>query len=278
MAQPSYAQPTFPLTDEVFKAFQQITLEQTGISLSSTKRAMIATRFTRRVKSLGLDGFEEYLRLVQSVNHPERANFIDTVTTNLTYFFRESHHFESLKKDILPALHDLPRLGEKPIRIWSAGCSSGQEPYSIAMMAGEAEAKIKRQVRILCTDIHTEMVKQTENGIYKVTELRGLNDAQKKRWFESIGGQKVQATNELRSMLRCKQMNLFDPWPIKGGVDVIFCRNTLIYFSVERQTRIIRGFAKLQKPGSKLFIGHSETIRQCSDVYERTANTSYVRL
>lgn len=275
MAFSAYAKPTFPLTDDAFKSFQKITLDKTGISLSDSKRPMIASRFTRRVTSLGLSGFEEYIALVKSVSSPELTHFIDTVTTNLTYFFRESHHFDSLKNEILPAL-DQSQLGRgRPIQIWSAGCSSGQEAYSIAIVL--AEANIKRRAHILCTDIHSEMVKQAEAGIYKESELRGLTELQRRRWFESIGGQEVQASETLRSILRCQQRNLFEPLPGNDSVDIIFCRNTLIYFDVERQSRIIRGFARAQKPGARLLLGHSETIRQCKDVYERVAQTSYVR-
>ncbi|MEE9335653.1 MAG: protein-glutamate O-methyltransferase CheR [Granulosicoccaceae bacterium] len=278
MNQLAHADSDYPLSDEVFAAFQRLTLEQTGIELADTKRAMISTRFSRRLRTLGLQGFDEYLALVQTANHSERVDFIDTVTTNLTYFFRELSHFDNLKHSVFPELNAIQNTQDKPIRIWSAGCSSGQEPYSIAMMALEAESQTKRPVRILCTDIHTKLIAQTEQGIYSQSELRGLDEKQLKKWFEPVDDQRLQVMAALRSMLLCRHMNLFAPWPIRPNVDIIFCRNTLIYFDIEHQTRVVRGFASLQSPGARLFLGHSETIKQCADIYKRVSNTTYERI
>ncbi len=274
---PAYDSRSFELTDVVFDGFRKLTLEQTGISLDETKRAMIMTRFSRRVRALGLNSFEEYLEVLSQSTHPERIEFIDTITTNLTYFFREPHHFEQLGQVIIPRLQS-EQNSRKPIRIWSAGCSSGQEPYSIAMTALEAEHTGRRPVRILCTDIDSKMVGQTQRGRYKPTELRGMSPEQTQLWFARQSDGMLQAKDELVSMMVCKYMNLFGPWPIRQGVDVIFCRNVLIYFDVERQEKVVRGMAKLQDPGSTLFLGHSETISQCSDVYRRISNTVYERL
>lgn len=269
--------PESNMSDQVFEAFQRITMEQTGIELASGKRAMIVNRFSRRLSALKLSSFEDYLKLVSEPGNPEAAEFIDTVTTNLTYFFRESHHFDVLGSVVLPALAKRND-STKPIRIWSAGCSSGQEPYTLAITVRETEAVQSRAVRILCTDIHTKLVRATQNGIYQQEYLRGLSDARKSRWFKSTADGQWQADESLRSMLICKQLNLFGPWPVKPGVDVIMCRNVLIYFNPSYQRKLLEGFSKMQAAGGYLFLGHSETLEGFKGIYERVDNTVYERL
>ena len=274
---PSHDTRTFELSDSLFADFQALTLRTTGIQLDDTKTQMILTRFSRRVRALGLDGFEQYLEIVQQENHPERAEFIDTITTNLTFFFREPHHFAILGDQILPLLQS-DTANRSPIRIWSAGCSSGQEPYSIAMSILESQCVIPREIRILCTDIDSKKVRQTELGQYSTNELRGLTPQQVQLWFDRTPGGALQVKQALKDMLVCRYMNLFGPWPIRPGVDVIFCRNVLIYFDVKRQEQVIRGMANLQPRGGKLLIGHSETIPHSVDLYRRISNTVYERV
>lgn len=269
--------PVNAMSDQVFEAFQRITIEQTGIELASGKRAMIVNRFSRRLNALNLTSFEEYLQLVSEPGNPEAAEFIDTVTTNLTYFFREPHHFDVLGNVVLPALAE--RLDPiKPIRIWSAGCSSGQEPYTLAITVRESDVVRNRQVRILCTDIHTKLVRATQDGTYQNDHLRGLSDQRRSRWFKQMGDVYWQAHEELRSMLICKQLNLFGPWPVKPGVDVIMCRNVLIYFNLSYQRKLLEGFSRLQDTGGYLFLGHSETLEGFKGVYKRVDNTVYERM
>lgn len=265
------------MSDEVFRGFQRISLEQTGIELADGKRAMIVNRFSRRLGALGLSSFEEYLKVVVVPGHPEAREFIDTVTTNLTYFYREPHHFDVLQNTVLPALAKRIK-APTPIRIWSAGCSSGAEPYTLAIVSKETLETRDRSVRILCTDIDTKMVEATHQGNYTDEQLRGLNDARKQQWFSSSPSGRYQADEQLRSLLICKQLNLFDPWPIKNGVDVIMCRNVLIYFNPSYQKTLLSNFAKVQKPGSYLFLGHSETLEGFKDAYRRVDNTVYERI
>ena len=264
------------MSDEVFRGFQRIALEQTGIELADGKRAMIANRFSRRLGALGLTCFEEYLSVVSEPGHSEAREFIDTVTTNLTYFFREPHHFEVLSKTVLPQLAS--RINTPtPIRIWSAGCSSGAEPYTLAMVARDTPATSERPVRILCTDIDTKMVEATRQGSYSEDQMRGLDIARKERWFSRTPAGRYQAKEPLCSMLICKQLNLFNPWPIKPGVDVIMCRNVLIYFNPAYQKKLLKNFALIQRPGAFLFLGHSETLDGFKDCYRRVDNTVYER-
>ena len=265
------------LSDEVFRGFQRIALEQTGIELADSKRAMIANRFSRRLGALGLTCFEEYLGVVSEPGHPEAREFIDTVTTNLTYFFREPHHFEVLSKTVLPQLAKRINM-PTPIRIWSAGCSSGAEPYTLAMVAKETPATSERPVRILCTDIDTKMVEATRLGSYSGDQMRGLDDVRRERWFSKTPSGRYQAKEQLGSMLICKQLNLFNTWPIKPGVDVIMCRNVLIYFNPSYQKKLLTNFSQIQSPGGFLFLGHSETLEGFKDSYRRVDNTVYERV
>lgn len=265
------------LSDEAFLRFQRIVLKHTGIELANNKRSMIVNRFSRRLAALEIDSFEEYLELVSKPAHPEIVNFIDTITTNLTYFFRESHHFEFLGESVLPALAARKNAAE-PIRIWSAGCSSGQEPYSIGITVMNTPQVKDHRVKILCTDIHSKLVVTTEQGIYSQEQLRGLGEEDIQQWFTKVSDLTWQADITLRNLLLCKKLNLFGPWPVRGGVDVIMCRNVLIYFNTEYQKKLLSGFASMQKPGSYLFIGHSETLEGSSTHYKRVANTVYERL
>jgi chemotaxis protein methyltransferase CheR len=266
-----------PMSDATFAEFQNLILQHTGIELADAKRPMLVNRFSRRLTVLRISCFEEYLRIVSTPSHPETIEFIDTITTNLTYFFREPHHFDVLGKDVLPQLVK-NSAANAPIRIWSAGCSSGQEPYSIAITALENVDISKNPVRILCTDIHTKLVEKTREGKYGREQLRGLSEPQLNKWFHQNDNEMWQADNSLRQLLVCKQLNLFGPWPVRTGVDVIICRNVLIYFGAEYRRKLLRGFSAIQTKGSYLFLGHSETPEGLSKLYKRVANTVYERL
>ena len=266
-----------PMKDSTFAEFQRVVLRLTGIKLSQDQRSMIVTRFNRRLNALNISSFEEYLAVVMSSGHPEMTQFINTVTTNLTYFYREPHHFEVLGNKILPQLAEDNKDG-KVIRIWSAGCSSGQEPYTIAITAIENLDIKKTPVKILCTDIDSRMVEETRLGQYSKNHLRGLNEEQIEKWLTPTGSNQWQVDAALRSMLICKEMNLFGPWPVRAGVDIIMCRNVLIYFDAIHQRKVLNGFASIQEPGSFLILGHSETFEGISQHYKRVANTVYIRV
>ena len=265
------------MSDETFDRFRELTLDMTGIQLSPSMRAMVESRVGRRLHALKLEDFEAYLDLVLASDPSERTGFIDSVTNTLTYFFREPHHFAYLEDRVFPRLAESGSRA-RAVRIWSAGCSSGQEPYTLAMVAERADLVAHRSVRILCTDIHSKMVEQTRRGVFAPEEMRGLSSELQQQWFRQLPNGSWQADQGLRSLLICKQMNLFGPWPLRRGVDVIMCRNTLTYFDEQRRTRLIRGFAELQEPGSHLILGHAETLVDCEALYERVASTVYRRL
>ncbi|MFK7891304.1 MAG: protein-glutamate O-methyltransferase CheR [Granulosicoccus sp.] len=285
MARPVRSDPDTPferssevsMNDEVYAGFQRLALEQTGIELAESKRAMIVNRFARRLCALGLDSFEEYLSRVADQEDPESREFINTITTNLTYFFREPHHFEIVKNRILPELVERSE-ASAPIRLWSAACSSGQEPYTLAITVRETEATRNRHVKILCTDIDSAMVAKTVSGRYKGEQMRGLSTDHRDTWFKKSRSGVYEVDETLRSMLICKQLNLFQYWPIKPGVDLIMCRNVLIYFSLVYQKKLLKKFADIQRPGSYLVLGHSETLSGFDNVYKRIDNTVYERI
>ena len=268
-------QPIGPMTDSEFADFQRITVEMTGIRLSDKKRAMLTNRLAKRLIALGIDTYQDYLYLLKNENSAEKTNFINSVTTNLTYFYREPHHFEFFSNTVLPtvAANSKPN---SPIRIWSAGCSYGQEPYTLAMAISESD--VIAPVRVLCTDIDSATVQSVQKGCYKKEYLRGLSNEQIRKWFVQRTDGTWQAIPELRSLLICKQLNLFNDWPIRPGVDVIMCRNVLIYFNAVDQLKLVRRFAQFQEKGAFLFLGHSENIKGIDSNYRRVDNTVYERI
>ncbi|MGH1357333.1 MAG: CheR family methyltransferase [Burkholderiaceae bacterium] len=264
------------LTDEEFAAFQRLTNEATGIQIGENKRSMIYSRFARRLRIKGMNNFSDYISLLASKNSEEHRFFINTVTTNLTFFFRESHHFDYLANETLPDIAKNKR-GRK-LKVWSSASSSGQEPYSLAMVLAESQHLAGWTSKILATDIDTDMVQRTKEGIYDEEQMRGLDAPRRQRWVDSVQGGKFQVKRELRDMLICKPLNLFNKWPIKAPVDVIFCRNVLIYFDKTDQFKIVKEFAKMQAPGDYLFLGHSESFREIVSVYKPVSNTVYRRI
>ena len=265
------------LSDQEFAAFQRLTLEATGIQIGENKRSMIYSRFARRLRTKRMNSFTDYLALLGSPNSPEHDFFINTVTTNLTFFFREANHFDYLASTVLPTIAQEGRPGKK-LKVWSSASSSGQEPYSLAMVLADSPEIAGWTTRLLATDIDTDMVTRTREGIYAEAELRGLDDTRKRRWLDKRPDGRYQASTELREMMICKQLNLFHRWPIKPPVDIIFCRNVLIYFDRQDQLKIVEGFHRIQRPGDYLFLGHSESSREITSLYKPVSNTVYRRI
>ena len=263
------------LSGAVFARVVELAHRLTGIQLDEQKRSMLFTRLTRRLRAQRLSSFDAYVRLLESGDSDEQQAFINAVTTNLTYFFREEHHFDYLRDTGAP---ELLSSGRRPLRLWSAGCSSGEEPYSLAMSLIEAGLRPEQDFRVLCTDLNTEMVEATQRGVYRSASVRGLSDARLKTFFKHNASGMIRARGDLRQSLICRQLNLFGKWPVRSGVDIVFCRNVLIYFSQSQQLGILRGFARLQNPGALLFLGHSESIREVEEFYERVGHTIFRRL
>lgn len=262
-----------------FDLLRRLAREEAGIELNDTKTELIYGRLARRLRALHLSSFDEYCALVAAPGAAERADFVNAITTNFTSFFREDHHFEFLASEGLPRLMKNRGSGRR-LRIWSAACSTGQEPYSIAVTAADAiPSEQAWDWRILATDIDSNAVARAEAGRYRAEEIASLrtNDA-RRRWFNQVGATAdgmVQVDAALRKSIYFRVLNLMEPWPMSGPLDVIFCRNVVIYFSKETQRVLFDRFAELLAPDGYLFIGHSESMTSGSDRFEPVGRTIY---
>ena len=267
----------FVLTDRDFDTIRNIVSERTGIVLSDGKRDMVYGRLVRRLRALGLSGFGDYCELISRNDEGELSEFINAITTNLTAFFREKHHFEFLQKDLLPLL--IKNKKEKKLRIWSAGCSSGEEPYSIAMTVRE-NVPDNWDVKILATDLDTNMVNRASAGIYDEGRVSGIDKKRLRRWVRKGKGDNsgmIRMSDKLRDIITFKQLNLMNDWPVKGPFDFIFCRNVVIYFNKDTQKILFNRYADLLPEGGHIFIGHSESMFNVCDRFKLLGKTIYKR-
>jgi chemotaxis protein methyltransferase CheR len=228
----------------------------------------------------GLQSFSAYRDLLaNNPEGPEMVEFVNAITTNLTSFFRESHHFEYLRDQVL--LPMMKRNSSQRLRIWSAGCSTGEEPYSIAMTVREAlPENARHDVKILATDLDSDVLSKGRNGIYGQDRTKGLSSERMARFFREQhegGAVTYRVTPELSELITFNQLNLMNPLPMKGPLDVIFCRNVIIYFDKDTQRELFRKYAQLQRPGDILFLGHSENMFKVSDDYTLVGRTIYRR-
>ncbi len=268
----------YEFTSKQFKAFQELVRVHTGIAISDEKKELIYGRLTRRLRRLKMDSFEEYYQLVKSGDNEELENFINAVTTNLTSFFREAHHFEHMKTVLIPKLLEQNATSKK-IRIWSAGCSTGEEPYSIAITLMESIPDIHHwDVKILATDIDSEVLAKAKSGIYKAERIEELPQEMIKQWFKRGKGSKegfVRVAPELQSLITFRQLNLLADWPVKGPFDILFCRNVVIYFDKPTQKILFEKFSNVLAAHGHMYIGHSETLYKISDDFELLGQTIY---
>jgi chemotaxis protein methyltransferase CheR len=271
----------FELTDRAFNRIRELVREHTGIVLSDAKRHLVYGRLARRLRALELSGFEAYVELLERAESEEISEFTNCITTNLTSFFREPHHFDYLANQVVAALARHKR-GAGRVRIWSCACSTGEEPYSIAMVLREQMKPLTgMDIRILASDIDSDVLATAEAGIYTAERLRGVSQARMSSFFRRgvgspNGGAEVAQT--LRVLITFRQLNLMREWPMRGPFDVIFCRNAIIYFDKETQRSLFERMAALQRPGDLLFLGHSESLFKVSDKYELIGRTIYRRV
>ncbi len=268
----------FSFADEDFAALRALVKAHTGIHLTEQKRELVYGRLARRLRALRLNSFAEYRALLAQQGSDELVEFCNAITTNLTSFFREAHHFRHLRENLLaPRLAD-PH-GSRRIRIWSAGCSTGEEPYSLAMTVREAlGGRQGWDIRILATDIDTDVLQRAERGIYALERLRDMDPDRCRRFFrETPSGvaKTYEVADELRSLITFRRLNLMDRLPMKGPLDAVFCRNVVIYFDQDTQRELFARIAKLQPPGALLFLGHSESLLRVSEAYAPIGKTIY---
>jgi chemotaxis protein methyltransferase CheR len=250
------------LTDRDFARIAQLVHQMAGIVLADAKRPLVQSRLIKRLRCLNLNDFAAYADYISAPEHEgERMELISAVTTNVTAFFREVHHFETLMTKALPGLVSKAKAGGR-VRIWSAGCSSGEEPYSIAATVLAAFPDVhNHDLRILATDIDATMIARTRSAEYPLEAGNGLTPDQSRRLFENTrGADTLRITEAAKRLVTCNALNLQENWPMRGGFEVIFCRNVVIYFDKATQERLWQRFAEILAPGGYLMIGHSERV------------------
>ncbi|MDR1063979.1 MAG: chemotaxis protein CheR [Azoarcus sp.] len=263
----------FEFTGADFERVRKLLYEHAGIALSPAKQDMVYSRLARRLRACGYQSFTQYLQHLER-DRSEWETFINSLTTNLTSFFRESHHF-----DILAA--QLKQIKEKrPIKIWCCAASTGEEPYSLAITACEAFSTLTPPVQILASDIDTAVLAQGEQGSYRRDQVDRMQSAYVSRYFtHNAGDGRYTARAELRSLIVFRRINLLSPtWTLQGPFDAIFCRNVMIYFDKPTQYGILKRFAPLLRPDGRLYAGHSESFLHASDLLRSLGHTVYVRL
>ena len=256
---PSVVDP--PFTPGDFRAIAAMIHADAGIHLPASKASLVYSRLVKRLRALRLDSFRDYCALLAGDDGaPERAEMLCALTTNVTRFYRERRHFDHLERDVLPGLLARARAGAK-LRIWSAACSSGQEPYSIALSILAVEPQAARlDVKVLATDIDPRVVAHARAGIYRATALADVPAERRARRFRARADGGFAVDDDLRALVACRVLNLNGPWPMRGAFDVIFCRNVAIYFDEPTQHALWGRFADRMAPGSWLYLGHSERV------------------
>jgi chemotaxis protein methyltransferase CheR len=262
----------FVFTPTDFSRIRKLIHQKAGISLSEAKSDMVYSRIGRRLRVLGQDSFKNYLDHLEGDSNPDEWEaFTNALTTNLTSFFREEHHFPILADHII----DL----KKPIRIWCSAASTGEEPYTIAMTACEAFGTLKPPVEIIATDIDTNVLATAARAVYPYDRVSKLSESRRKQFFQKGTGAhegSVRVRNELRSLIAFQPLNLLEEsWALKEPFDVIFCRNVMIYFDKPTQAKILSRFVPLMKPHALLFAGHSENFLYVSNALHLRGKTVY---
>ncbi len=253
---PAPAQREFPFDREHFRLISERVYAFSGIRLPATKREMVYARLARRLRTLGIASFDAYIRYLE-LEPAEWEHCTNALTTNVTSFFREEHHFRTL------ALHASTRAASgEPYRVWSAGCSTGEEPYTIAMCLAETLGNAPFQVH--ATDLDTQVLATAREGVYGLQSVLKVSEERQRRFFLRGTGRyegRARVRRELASRVEFARVNLMDrEWPVEGPFDAIFCRNVMIYFDKPTQARLIERFAALVKPHGFFFAGHAESL------------------
>ncbi|MFN3880861.1 MAG: CheR family methyltransferase [Nitrincola lacisaponensis] len=262
----------FTLAD--FERIRSLIRERAGISLSDRKRDLVYSRIARRLRALKLKQFAEYLDYLV-MHESEMQDFINALTTNLTAFFREPHHFEHLSRQMQATEASV----RQPFRIWSSACSTGEEAYSLAMTAIETFGCWDPPVRILATDVDTHVLAHAKAGIYGMERLEKMTEARIRRFFFRGRGARqgsVHIRPEVQALIRFQPFNLLTPsWPVKGPLDAVFCRNVMIYFDKATQYRILSHFHPLLIERGLLYAGHSESFQHAADLFRSQGQTIF---
>ena len=263
----------FTFSSADFERVRKLIYQHAGISLSDVKQDMVYSRLARRLRATGLNSFAEYLALLEKGDKDEWEKFVNSLTTNLTSFFREPHHFPLLADH----LKSLPT--NAPIKIWCSAASTGEEPYSIAMTVVETFGSFNAPVTIMASDLDTNVLATADKGVYPMDRVEKISPERMKRFFLKGSGAQdgyVCVRPELRRLISFQRLNLLDPtWPVRGPLDVLFCRNVMIYFDKPTQYKILSRFAPLMRDNGLLFAGHSESFLHAADLFRSKGKTVY---
>jgi chemotaxis protein methyltransferase CheR len=274
----------FPFTEADFQTLAGIVYERSGIVLAANKRAMAYARLAQRLRTLGLRSFRDYCSLLKSSKDKREIGFlIIAMTTNLTKFFREPHHFDHFRKLVLPEIVNAARATRPRIRVWSAGCSSGEEPYSIAMSALLAQKETGQacDIDILGTDLDTAMLQKAKSATYSPSCLSEVPQDMRERFFEPLLAEKaggIPLKKNVCSLVTFKEMNLLGYWPAGWNFDVIFCRNVMIYFDAKTKAALVKRFHSALNDGGWLYVGHSESLFDHQSRFKLCGRTIYRKI
>ena len=264
----------FHFTHADFERIRKLIYDQAGISLAPIKQDMVYSRLARRLRALRLTTFADYIALLESGDAEEWETFVNSLTTNLTSFFREAHHFDILRKH-------LQGLSHRPLRIWCSAASTGEEPYSLAITACETFASLTPPVEILASDIDTNVLANGQRGVYAMDRIERLSTERLQRFFLKGAGAQAgyaKVRPELQRLITFERINLLDlRWPVHDGLDAIFCRNVMIYFDKPTQYQILKRFVPLLRRDGLLFAGHSESFLHAADLFRSIGRTVYER-
>lgn len=267
------------LGDAEFQFLRDFVYRHCGIALSEQKRQLVQGRLLRRLRALGLKEFASYCELLRKDPDAELGELASVISTNVTAFFREMHHYDLLVEQLLPHWLEEKKHGGR-LRIWSAGCATGEEPYALAMVLAEALERTGSHVdaRILATDLSPQALEHAQAGMYALDRMEGVSAERRRRWFLRGEGQYqgyACVHQRLRELVTIQPLNLLHDWPMRGPFDAIFCRNVVIYFDKPTKQRLFERYAGLLAPGGYLFLGHSESMHGLSDAFDLVGRTVY---
>ena len=264
------------LTAAQFARITDVLHEHAGIRMREGKEGLVRARLTKRLRKLGLPDFDAYLDFIEKdATRREFAEMIDALTTNKTSFLREASHFDFLRDTVFPTLSG-------PVRIWSAGCSSGEEPYTLAMLCNEAFSDIaSRDVRILATDISHRVLAQAKAGVYSAENMSDVPAPWLQKYWarkqDPTGRAVFEAEKNLRRLVHFAKLNLMERWPMQGPFNAILCRNVMIYFDKATQQQLVERYWQLLRPGGHLFVGHSESLTGLAHKFRYVQPAVYVK-
>lgn len=268
------------MTDDDFHAFSELVHQKAGINLHEGKKELVRARLARRIREGSFNGFRDYFNfIISEKSGDELVQLLDSISTNLTHFFREPRHFNYMAQDILPRLSESGKKNGKQLRIWSAGCSTGEEPYSIAMVVMEnMPSTAGWDIKILATDLSTKVLATASGGMYYQDSLKDVSQSLLRRYFQKGRGKwegYYRVKPSIKKTIYFRRLNLIEPFPFSKPFDLIFCRNVMIYFNKETQADLVARFYDALAKDGHLFIGHSESLTGVSHNFKYVQPTIY---